>query len=151
MYKTIFFFVLVFHVCSQVSNTIEYFGDLYNPLDNLEPFLHHLTQLREDNLLCCSVAKSCLPLWNPKTTPQQTSLFFTVSWSLLEFVSIESVRCYLTILLPLFLLLPSVFFPTSGVFPMSMFLVLSWQSFAYLVDYFRRSGYCTRHFLVICS
>ena len=88
LYKNPHFLLLFFlYVYSYVSSTIEYFCDLYNPLDNPEPFLHHWTQLREDNLLCCSVAKSCLAL----PTPHQASLFFTISWSLLEFMSIESV------------------------------------------------------------
>ena len=39
---------------------------------------------------CCSVAESCLTLtaWTP---PCQSSLSFTVSWSLLRFMSTESV------------------------------------------------------------
>ena len=70
---------------------------------------------------CCSVTQSCLTLWDPMDCKNQASLSFTISWSLLTLMSIESVMpsnhpvpCH-----PL-LLLPSIFpsiFPRS--FPMS--------------------------------
>ena len=41
---------------------------------------------------CCSVAKSCLTLFNQWIAGSQASLFLTVSQSLLRFMSIESVR-----------------------------------------------------------
>ena len=55
----------------------------------------------------------------PWTTMCQASLFFTISWSLLKFMSIELVKLfnYLTLCCPL-LLLPSIF-PSSGSFQMS--------------------------------
>ena len=40
---------------------------------------------------CCSVAKSCLTLSDPWTEAHQAPLSFTISWSLLKFMSIESV------------------------------------------------------------
>ena len=45
------------------------------------------------NLLycCCSVAQSCPTLATPWTAAHQASLSFTVSWSLLKLMSIESV------------------------------------------------------------
>ena len=54
-----------------------------------------------------SVAQSCPTLLTPWTTARQTSLSFTISWSLLKFMSIESVvpsnhliLCHSLILLP---------------------------------------------------
>ena len=40
---------------------------------------------------CCSVTKSCLILYNPMNCTLKTSLSFTISWSLLKLMSIESV------------------------------------------------------------
>ena len=59
---------------------------------------------------CCSVAQSCLTLCGPWTAARQASLSFTVSWSLLKLMSIESVMPsnHLVFCHPL-LLLPSVF------------------------------------------
>ena len=39
----------------------------------------------------CSVAQSCLTLGDPMTAAHQASLSFTISWSLLKLMSIESV------------------------------------------------------------
>ena len=70
---------------------------------------------------CCSFTQSCLTLWDSMDCKNQASMSFTISWSLLTLMSIESVMpsnhpvpCH-----PL-LLLPSIFpsiFPRS--FPMS--------------------------------
>ena len=70
---------------------------------------------------CCSFTQSCLTLCDPMDCKNQASMSFTISWSLLTLMSIESVMpsnhpvpCH-----PL-LLLPSIFpsiFPRS--FPMS--------------------------------
>ena len=59
---------------------------------------------------CCLVAKSHLNLCNPITTAFQASLSFTISWSLLKLMSIESVMPanHLILCRPL-LLLPSIF------------------------------------------
>ena len=64
---------------------------------------------------CCSDSESCLTL-NPWTAARQASLSFTVSWSLLKLMSIESVMLssHLILCRPL-LLLPSVF-PSTRVF-----------------------------------
>ena len=55
---------------------------------------------------CCSVAQSC-PTTIPRIAARQASLFFSISWSLLKFMSIESVMpsnplvlCHPLILLP---------------------------------------------------
>ena len=42
------------------------------------------------NVLCCSAAKSCTALCNPWTPASQAPLSSTNSWSLLKFMSIES-------------------------------------------------------------
>ena len=44
-----------------------------------------------DPYCCCLVAKSCLTLLTPWTAACQTSLSFTISWSLCKLMSIESV------------------------------------------------------------
>ena len=66
----------------------------------------------------CSVAKSCQTLCNLMNCGTLGSLF-TLSWSLLKLVSIESVMPSSQLILShSLLLLPSVF-PVSGSFPMS--------------------------------
>ena len=64
-------------------------------------------------LYCCLVTKSCLTLCDPMDCSSQTFLSFTVSWSLLKLMSIESVMpsnhlilCHLLLLLPS--ILPSI-------------------------------------------
>ena len=66
---------------------------------------------------CYLVAKSCPTLCNPRTAAHQTSLSFTISWSLLKLISIESVMSsnHLILCHPLHLL-PSIF-PSIRVFP----------------------------------
>ena len=56
---------------------------------------------------CCSVALSCLTLYNPMDCSTLGSLYFTVSWSLLKLPSIESVMLsnHLVLCCPLLLLL----------------------------------------------
>ena len=65
---------------------------------------------------CCLVAKSSLTLCDLMDWAHQTSLFFIISWSLLKFMSIESVMLSNHVILccPL-LLLPSTF-PSIRVF-----------------------------------
>ena len=59
---------------------------------------------------CCSVIQSCLTLCNPSLQAHQASLSFTISWSLLELMSIDSVMpCNHLILCRPPLLLPSIF------------------------------------------
>ena len=62
---------------------------------------------------CCSVTQSCLALSTPRTAACQASLSFTISWSFLKLMSIESVMpsnhltlCHLLPLLPS--ILPSI-------------------------------------------
>ena len=76
---------------------------------------------------CCSVAKSCLTLCNPiMTAACQSLLFFTVSWSLLKFMSIESVMLSISSSTAPFFCLQS--FPASGSFPVSQFFTSGGQS-----------------------
>ena len=66
---------------------------------------------------CCLVAKSCPTLATPWMAACQASLSFTISQSLLKFVSIDSDGCYQTVSLSVapLLLLPSIF-PSIRVF-----------------------------------
>ena len=60
-------------------------------------------------ICCCSVTELCLALSDPWTTARQASLSFTISWSLLKLMPIESVMpsSHLILYHPL-LLLPAV-------------------------------------------
>ena len=74
---------------------------------------------------CCSVAQLCL---TPRTEAHQASLSFTISWSLLKFMSIESVMpSNHLILCHSLLLLPSIF-PTIRAFTNDSVLCISGQS-----------------------
>ena len=77
-------------------------------------------------LCCCSVIKSCLTLLDPWTAALQTSLSFTVSWSLLKFMPIASVMPYNNLIFchPL-LLLPSIL-PSIRVFSSESALHIRW-------------------------
>ena len=77
-------------------------------------------------LCCCSVTQSCLTLCNPWTAACRASLSFTISWSLLKLLSIESVILsnHLILCFPL-LLLPSVF-PSIRVFSSESTLYIRW-------------------------
>ena len=64
---------------------------------------------------CCSVAKPCTTLGNPTAAACQPSLSFTISWSSLKFMSIESVMpSNHLILCRLLSLLPSIFPSITG-------------------------------------
>ena len=58
---------------------------------------------------CCSVAWLCPTLCDPRTAAHQTSLSFTITWSLLKLVSIESVMSSNHLIRCPLLLLPSIF------------------------------------------
>ena len=78
---------------------------------------------------CCSVAQSCMTLCHPMDCRTQTSLYFTISQSLLRLMSIESVMSsnHLTFCHPL-LLLPSIF-PSIGVFSNESVLHIRWLKY----------------------
>ena len=77
---------------------------------------------------CCSVIKSCPTLCDSWTAARQAPLSFPISWTLLNFMSIESVTLPNHILLfcPLLLCLQS--FPSSGSFPMTWLFASGSQS-----------------------
>ena len=79
---------------------------------------------------CSSVAKSCLNLQDPlDCSTNQVSLSFTISQSLLKFMSIESVMSskHLILCHPL-LLLPSIF-PRIRVFPSKSAFRIRWPKY----------------------
>ena len=77
--------------------------------------------------LCCSVAKSCL--CNPMDCSKPGFLCFTVSWSLLKLMSIESVMPSNHIILcHSLLLLPSIF-PSLRVFSNKLDLRITWPEY----------------------
>ena len=86
----------------------------------------------QDSILgfcCCSVTKSCPTLVTPWTAAGQASLSFTVSQSLLKFMSIESVMPsnHLILCCSLFLL-PSIF-PRVRVFSDELALHIRWPKY----------------------
>ena len=85
---------------------------------------------------CCSVTKSCLTLW-PGTAAHQASLSFTISGSLLQLMSIESVMPsnHLILCCPL-LNLPSIF-PSIRVFSNELALCIrlpKYWSFSFSIN-----------------
>ena len=79
-------------------------------------------------LCCCSVLSRIRLYATPRTAAHQASLSFTVTQSLLKFMSIESVMLskYLILCHPLLFCLPS--FPASGSCPMSQLFISHGQS-----------------------
>ena len=75
---------------------------------------------------CCSVSKLCLTICDPMTAACQAPLSFTISQSLLRFMSLESVMLsnHLILCCPL-LLLPSVF-PSIRIFSKESALCIRW-------------------------
>ena len=78
---------------------------------------------------CCSVAQSCLPLCDPWTAARQAPLSFTISWSLLKLMSIESVMPSNHLILSLLLLLLPSIFPSIGVFSSESALRIKWPEY----------------------
>ena len=78
---------------------------------------------------CCSVAQSCLILCDPMVCIIQASLSFTIFWSLLKLMSIESVMpsSHLILCHPL-LFLPSIF-PSIRVFSNESTLPIKWPKY----------------------
>ena len=75
----------------------------------------------------CSVAHLCPTLCNPMLQ-HQASLSFTISWSFLKLMSIESVTPSNHLILFHLLLLPPSIFPSIRDFPMSQFFTSGGQS-----------------------
>jgi len=88
------------------------------------------------SLLFLSLVTQCVRLFvTPWTAARQASLSIANSWSLLKLMSIELVMPsnHLILCCPL-LLLPSVFFPASGSFPVSQFFASGGQSIGVLAS-----------------
>ena len=82
-----------------------------------------------EEICCCLVTQSCLTLCNPVDCRMQTSLSFTISWSLLRLVSIELVMPSSNLILcHLLLLLPSTF-PNIRVFSNESALHIRWPKY----------------------
>ena len=79
-------------------------------------------------LCCCLVPKSCLTLCDPHGLLHPTSLSFTISQSLLKFVSIESVMPSNHVILCCPLLLASVFL-SIRVFSSELALYIRWPKY----------------------
>ena len=80
------------------------------------------------SFFCCSVLQSCPTLCNPMDCSTQ-SMSFTISWSLLKLMSIESVlpSIHLVLCCPL-LLLPSMY-PSIRVFSNELALCIMWPKY----------------------
>ena len=83
----------------------------------------------EEVCCCCLVTQLCLTLCDPVDCRMQTSLSFTISWSLLKLMSIELVMPsnHLILCHPL-LLLPSTF-PSIRVFSNESALCIGWPKY----------------------
>ena len=77
---------------------------------------------------CCSVTQLCLIFATPWTAARQTSLPFTVSWSLFKLMSIKSMMPFKHLILfhPLFL--PSIFL-SIRVFSSELALWIGWPKY----------------------
>ena len=82
------------------------------------------------DIYCCSVTLSCVQLFaTPWTAAHQASLSFTISWSLLKLISIESVMPFNHLILPRPLLLPPSIFPSIRVFSSELALCIRWPNY----------------------
>ena len=77
---------------------------------------------------CCSVAESCPTLWTPWTAACQASLSFTISWSTLKLMSVESVMPSNHLIPCCPVLLPSIF-PSIRVFSSESVLHIRWPKY----------------------
>ena len=83
------------------------------------------------NIFCCCCSVTCVQLFvSPWTAACQASLSFTISWSLLKLMSVQSVipSIHLILYWPL-LLLPSIF-PSIGVFSYESALHIRWPKYS---------------------
>ena len=106
------------------------FPSLLYPTRDIKWFHNH-NMASSDCYCCCSVAKSYLTFCDPNGMQHTRlpSLSFTVSWSLLKFMSIESVMPsnHLILCHPL-LILPSVF-PSIRAFSSELALCIRWPKY----------------------
>ena len=78
---------------------------------------------------CCSVTQSCLALSTPWTAACQASLTFTISWSFLKLMSIESVMLSNLLILCRPLLLPPSIFPSIRIFSNESAFHIRWPKY----------------------
>ena len=92
-------------------------------------FTHSISNPYNSLVVCCSVTKLCPTLWDPMTAAHQASMSFTISWSFLKLMSIESVMPsnHLILRRPR-LLIPSIF-PSIRVFSSESTLHLRWLKY----------------------
>ena len=98
---------------------------------------HHVHQSQKPMLLTigsiwyeyCSVAKSCPTPVTPWTAACQASLSFTMFWSLLRLISIESMMPFNHLILCCLLLLLSSIFPSIRVFSNESALYIRWPKY----------------------
>ena len=86
---------------------------------------NYLIALKFIRFCCCSVAQLCLTFAAPWTEACQASLSFTISWSLLKYMSVI-LSNHLIFCCPL--LLPSVF-PSIRVFSSESVLCIRWPKY----------------------
>ena len=79
-------------------------------------------------ICCCSVTKLCRFFATPCTAAHQASLSFTISWSLLKLMSVESVMLLNHFISCHPLLLPSVF-PNIRIFSNELTLHIRWPKY----------------------
>ena len=77
---------------------------------------------------CCSVTKSCPTLCDPMDYSMPGFLSYTISWSLLKFLSIESMMLSNRFILCCLLLLP-LFFPNNRVLVNELALHIRWPKY----------------------
>ena len=93
-------------------------------------FSYTLQMMQSHNMFCSLFSHSCVRLFAiPWTAGHQASLSFTISWSLLKFISIESVVSsnHLVFCHPLLLLLSIS--PSIRVFPNGSVLHIRWPKY----------------------
>ena len=96
------------------------------PLPSKSPKLYSYFFVLPPSIICCSVTQSCPTLWNPMDCSMPGFPVFSITWSLLKLMSIESVMpSNYIILCCLLLLLPSVF-PSIRVFFSQSGLHIRW-------------------------
>ena len=92
-------------------------------------FSLHLCRLLLICCCCCSATKSCLILCNPWTAAYQAFLSFTISQSLLRFMSTELVMLSIHLFLCCTLLLLSSIFPSIRAFLNESALYIRWPKY----------------------
>ena len=119
-------FSIIVNVQKQLPNHICPYGFSEHCGRNMGSFKLHLSW---EVPCCCSVAQLCPTLWDPWTGAYQASLFFTISQSLLKFMSIDSVMLSNHLILCHPLLLMALIFLSIRVFSNESALHIRWPKF----------------------